>query len=69
MLPDRLLSYDRTDDGRLLPRWLGARDEAWLRELEAEIGAAAGRPLADVDARSLPVKLRDGIARIFAPYL
>ena len=25
--------------------------------------------LAEVDARSLPVRLRDGIARLFSPYL
>jgi cardiolipin synthase len=25
--------------------------------------------LADVDGRSLPIKLRDGVARLFSPYL
>src|SRR5262249_33574574 len=32
---------------------------------------AASRPvtLDDINARSLPVKLRDGLARLFAPYL
>src|SRR5262245_6223660 len=49
MLPDRLLSYDRTDDGRILPRWLSARDEVWLRELAAEGGAAGGRPAGQID--------------------
>jgi predicted nuclease of restriction endonuclease-like RecB superfamily len=55
MLPDRLLSYDRTDDGRILPRWLGARDEVWLRELAAEADAAAGRPTGEVDERVVDV--------------
>jgi cardiolipin synthase len=27
------------------------------------------RTLAEVDARSLPVRLRDGVARLFSPYL
>jgi len=27
------------------------------------------KTLADVDGRSLPVRLRDGIARLFSPYL
>jgi predicted nuclease of restriction endonuclease-like RecB superfamily len=55
MLPDRLLSYDRTDDDRILPRWLGARDEVWLRELAAEAAAAAGRPTGEVDERVVDV--------------
>jgi predicted nuclease of restriction endonuclease-like RecB superfamily len=55
MLPDRLLSYDRTDDGRILPRWLGARDEVWLRELAAEASAASGRPSGEADAQLVDV--------------
>ncbi len=43
MLPTRLLSYRRTDDGALLPRWLTARDEVWLRELASEADASDGR--------------------------
>ncbi len=43
------------------------------RQMEqlAQARLAQSRPLAlaEVDARSLPVKLRDGIARLFAPYL
>jgi cardiolipin synthase len=27
------------------------------------------RTLAELDARSLPIRLRDGIARLFSPYL
>jgi cardiolipin synthase len=37
--------------------------------VEARIAAARRIELADVDARPLPVRLRDGIARLFAPYL
>jgi cardiolipin synthase len=40
-------------------------------EALAEERIAQGRPvtLADVDARSLPLKLRDGVARLLSPYL
>jgi cardiolipin synthase len=48
-------------------------DPALASRLEAlaEERMARGRPLtlAEVDARSLPVKLRDGVARLFSPYL
>jgi cardiolipin synthase len=51
--------------------------EAYCRELGGQLERlmlqrrAEARPvtLADVDARSLPVKLRDGVARLFAPLL
>jgi cardiolipin synthase len=45
---------------------LGARVEALVSER-----LARSRPvtLADVDSRPLPVKLRDGVARLFSPYL
>jgi cardiolipin synthase len=33
------------------------------------LGRSRARTLADVDARSLPVRLRDGVARLFSPYL
>ena len=33
------------------------------------ISRSRPRTLAEVDARSLPVRLRDGIARLFSPYL
>jgi len=48
-------------------------DPRLARELEAEVAAriAIARPLtlAEADGRSLPVRLRDGVARLFAPYL
>jgi len=37
--------------------------------IQARIGGAREITLATVDARPLPVKLRDGVARLFAPYL
>jgi cardiolipin synthase len=51
--------------------------ECYCRELGARLGRlieerrSAARPLTlrEIDARSLPVKLRDGAARLFAPYL
>ncbi|HVT44271.1 MAG TPA: phospholipase D-like domain-containing protein, partial [Thermoanaerobaculia bacterium] len=51
--------------------------ETWDRELAARIGALIdakrnqGREitLAMMDGRSVPVRLRDGIARLFSPYL
>ena len=33
------------------------------------ISASTKRTLTDVDSRSLPIRIRDGIARLFAPYL
>jgi cardiolipin synthase len=51
--------------------------ECYDRQLAARLGAlvddklARSRPvtLADVDGRKLPIKLRDGVARLFSPYL
>jgi cardiolipin synthase A/B len=37
--------------------------------IQARIGTARQLTLAAINARSLPVKLRDGAARLFAPYL
>ena len=37
--------------------------------VQARINGARRVTLADVNARSLPVKLRDGVARLFAPFL
>ncbi|HEY3076952.1 MAG TPA: cardiolipin synthase [Burkholderiales bacterium] len=37
--------------------------------IQARIGASRALTLAGIEARSLPVKLRDGLARLFAPYL
>jgi len=45
---------------------LGARME---RLVQARLSAARQVTLEDVNARSLPVKLRDGAARLFAPFL
>lgn len=45
---------------------LGARVETFVGE---RIERARPVTLADVDARPLPVKLRDGVARLFSPYL
>jgi cardiolipin synthase len=39
------------------------------RHIEGKLKAAKEVRLADVDSRSLPVRLRDGIARLFSPYL
>jgi cardiolipin synthase len=47
-------------------RELGARLEALVR---AKLGSARPWTLADADARSLPVRLRDGLARLVSPYL
>jgi len=44
----------------------GARMEGLA---QARIGAARRVTLAEVDARPIPVKLRDGVARLFAPFL
>ncbi|HEV3010190.1 MAG TPA: phospholipase D-like domain-containing protein [Burkholderiales bacterium] len=45
---------------------LGAHMEGLV---QARINAARPVTLADIHARSLPVKLRDGVARLFAPFL
>ncbi len=45
---------------------LAARTEALAQE---RIRRARELTLADVDGRRLPVKLRDGVARLFSPYL
>jgi cardiolipin synthase len=37
--------------------------------IQARISASNELTLAKIDARTLPVKLRDGVARLFAPYL
>ncbi len=58
MLPTDLLEFGRTPDGQLLPRWLSARDEPWLRELLAESGACAG-----MDAEAAGARVVDVVAR------
>jgi cardiolipin synthase len=50
-------TYDRELAGRL------------DRQIADVIARSRRKTLADVDARSLPVRLRDGIARLFSPYL
>jgi cardiolipin synthase len=47
-------------------RDLAARLDA---HIEGVIARSDEKTLAEVDARSLPVRLRDGIARLFSPYL
>jgi cardiolipin synthase len=49
--------YDRD-----LARYLGER-------LKAEAAGGRAVTLAEVDSRSLPVRLRDGVAKLFSPYL
>jgi uncharacterized protein len=67
MLPSRLLDCERTDDGRVVPKWLLPRDEPWLRELVHEASAADGRPASDVDERIVetvaPLARRHGAGR------
>jgi cardiolipin synthase len=50
-------TYDRDLVGRL------------DREIAAVIARSRPKTLAEVDSRSVPVRLRDGIARLFSPYL
>ncbi len=45
---------------------LAARVDALVRD---RIGRGRQVTLAEVDGRSIPVKLRDGVARLFSPYL
>lgn len=52
--------------GPILLLDLGQRLEALVQSKRA---AARRVTLAKMDARPLPVKLRDGFARLFAPYL
>jgi cardiolipin synthase len=47
-------------------RDLAARLDA---HIEGVIARSSRRTLAEVDSRSIPVRLRDGIARLFSPYL
>jgi cardiolipin synthase len=47
-------------------RGLAGRLDGRIAEV---IARAEPRTLADVDSRSLPIRLRDGIARLFSPYL
>ena len=37
--------------------------------IQARIGTARALSLEAINARSVPVKLRDGVARLFAPFL
>ena len=48
-------------------------DESLCQDMDKHvaqiISKSTKRTLADVDSRSLPIRVRDGIARLFAPYL
>ena len=48
-------------------------DEVLAKKMDTHIAkiitTSTKRTLADVDGRSLPIRIRDGIARLFAPYL
>ncbi|MEI6240574.1 MAG: cardiolipin synthase, partial [Planctomycetia bacterium] len=50
-------TYDRATAGRI------------DRHIADVIARSRPKTLAEVDDRSLPVRLRDGIARLFSPYL
>lgn len=67
MLPTRLLSVRRTDDGSVVPAWLTPRDDVWLRELAAEAAASDGRRVDDTGQRLVelvaPVARRHGVPR------
>jgi cardiolipin synthase len=39
------------------------------RHVVEVIARSRRKTLAEVDARSLPIRLRDGVARLFSPYL
>jgi cardiolipin synthase A/B len=43
--------------------------ESLDRQITAVIAQSRRKTLAEVDGRSLPIRLRDGIARLFSPYL
>ncbi len=55
MLPTTLLSYD-THEGRLLPRYLTARDEAWIRHVLDALFDFVDRPVGEREA-CLPERL------------
>ncbi len=67
MLPTRLLSFRRSEDGSIHPTWLTTKDEVWLRELVAEAEASEGRRAGDADERIIeqvtPLAQRHGSAR------
>ena len=50
-------AYDRTLAGQL------------DNHIVQVISRSRRKTLAEVDARSLPVRLRDGVARLFSPYM
>jgi cardiolipin synthase len=47
-------------------RGLAGRLDAQITDV---ISRSRSRTLAEMDARSLPIRLRDGVARLFSPYL
>lgn len=66
MLPTRLIECTRDGD-RLLPRFLDAADEAWVRDLLEAARGAAGEPVGETDDRVLalvsPIAKRLGASR------
>jgi cardiolipin synthase len=46
-----------------------SQQQAPTRQITAVIAQSRRKTLAEVDGRSLPIRLRDGIARLFSPYL
>ena len=62
--PDSLITYIQTLQGFFTRHTASDTVSATVG-----IGAARRVTLAQVDARSLPIKLRDGVARLFAPFL
>lgn len=59
MLPEDLLRLD-VRGGRIVPRYLGARDAPWVQRLLDELGACGGCSRADVEARLARRKYDEG---------
>lgn len=52
MLPRHLIDVERVDSDRIVPRWLGPRDEVtWLRALHEELEDFGGVSIAEADER------------------
>jgi predicted nuclease of restriction endonuclease-like RecB superfamily len=49
LIPPRLIVADVHED-TVLPRYLGTRDEVWVRAIVAELDGCVGRPAAEVEA-------------------
>jgi predicted nuclease of restriction endonuclease-like RecB superfamily len=57
MLPDRLVPF-REHEGVVVPRWLEARDEVWLRAIVQDLEACEGLTVAEVDERIIDASFR-----------